>query len=1085
MTSTGQDLPRPLHKRVMRVCALSLVIIIVLPVLAVAALLVRMLFGPVNITPAIRPFLPLTVLEGAPGQPPAAKLTLGRAELRWNSLTQGWRAPFLVSLDTVQLLKTNNDAPDFIRSAQATLDPLALVHGTVGLRTLDVRGVRLALRRKPDGTVGLAAQDSAPTQAKHGTSSPSVGPLLDIEQLSLHDAIITMDDQLTGTHWTASPVEGTLHIAPEHGKYGITGAGNLTITGQKTGAQLKLAATGTRQPDHTVKWLITLAPTQPASFAKVAPALASIKNTVGLSATATFAAAPKSAWLLPNTLDVAVEVGAGALEVAHSPYLLKHASTQVHLALNQHSTTHTPAILTIQALTLDLLDPTQPNTPEKGITVQGQGVLNASDLFSPQSLSGQVGVAIPQVDFANIAQFWPQTAAKGGRRWVSENITTGLAHNLHVGLTVHSATGWKGLNVTGATGGVDASGLTVHWLRPISPLHELEAHLEIQGLDTLKINFDHGYQLIDLADKNVGARGIGRVEAGPGSMTIAGLTKKDQTGTIATQLHGNLRDILALLTENRLHLLSRHPLSFTKPTGIAVVDFTLTLPLDSDVTTDQMTVDAHAHVTHAHLGNVVMNRAITDGAFNLSATTEKMDLAGHAAVGGFPADLSYFMDFRSLKPTDVAEKAHVMATITPASAIAAGIAVGNHFDGKAKLGVDYTRLANKQATVNLALNLTPAQVLIPLWHKAAGRPAQVSAELALLDGHITGVNKLQASGPNLDVRGQAAIRPNAAPELLVSSFRIDRSTGHARLVLPYATQDKTIRVGVYADTLDLSPLMETDPAAPPKKESGYHVPEAASGTLHGPPGNAWDIELQANALLYNQNKPPLRTVKAHFEHNGLRLERMAFSMRGPTPVAMHLTPNGTKRSLHVVVPDMGEFLSAFNILPNVKGGEATLTGSFNDSLPAAPFKGELKVTPFVLTKAPETVLLARNLSLYGWLNGRKSPEFEVTHLSLPVSFSDDVLRIHDGSTGNDALGATLEGDIDLDHGKLDLDGTVVPIFAFNKLPGKLPGVGRLFSPEKNGGFLAMTFGLSGKLDKPDFHVNPYSVLLPGVLRKIF
>ncbi|MFT9061415.1 MAG: hypothetical protein ABF450_08275, partial [Acetobacter orientalis] len=320
MTSTGQDLPRPLHKRVMRVCALSLVIIIVLPVLAVAALLVRMLFGPVNITPAIRPFLPLTVLEGAPGQPPAAKLTLGRAELRWNSLTQGWRAPFLVSLDTVQLLKANNDAPDFIRSAQATLDPLALVHGTVGLRTLDVRGVRLALRRKPDGTVGLAAQDGAPTQAKHGTSSPSVGPLLDIEQLSLHDAIITMDDQLTGTHWTASPVEGTLHIAPEHGKYGITGAGNLTITGQKTGAQLKLAATGTRQPDHTVKWLITLAPTQPASFAKVAPALASIKNTVGLSATATFAAAQKSAWLLPNTLDVAVEVGAGALEVAHSPY---------------------------------------------------------------------------------------------------------------------------------------------------------------------------------------------------------------------------------------------------------------------------------------------------------------------------------------------------------------------------------------------------------------------------------------------------------------------------------------------------------------------------------------------------------------------------------------------------------------------------------------------------------------------------------------------------------------------------------------------------------------------------------------------
>lgn len=1053
--------------------------------MALAALLVRMMFGAVNITPVVRPFLPLTVLEGAPGAPPAGRLTLGRAELRWNSLRNGLSAPFMLSLQNVRLLKSDNTAPDVIQNADITLDPLALTHGAIGLRTLDVRGVHLALRRTPNGSVGLAAQATTPTPAAHNASGPNVDDLLSIQQLSLHDATLDMDDQLTHTHWVAAPVEGVVHITPEHGKYGVTGTGNLTITGQKTGAQLKLAATGTRLPNQTVQWLVHLDPTQPAAFAKLAPELATIKNTVDLNASVIFAPTPSSAMLLPSTLDLALHVGAGALDVAHSHYLLKQASSNLHLALNHQPGAQLPAALTINSLALDLLDPQQPDAPEKGITLQGQGTLTASDLFNPHTLAAQVGLDIPQIDFANIAQFWPETAAKGGRRWVANNITTGTAHGLHIELGLNSTTGWAGLKVKSVQGGVDAKGLTVHWLRPISPLHELEAHLELQGLDALKITFDHGYQLVDLADKNVGARGTGRVEAGPGSMLITGLTHKDQTGTIATQLHGNLRDLLALLTENRLHLLARHPLSFTKPTGVAAVDFTLTLPLDSDVTTDQMTVDAHAAVTHTHLGNVVMGRAITNGTFKIAATTQQMDLSGHAALSGLPADLSYFMDFRSLKPTDIAEQAHVMATITPVTAQAAGIAVGEHFEGKATLGVDYARHANQKATVGLNLNLTPAKIRIPLWHKAAGRSAQVSAELALVDGHVIGVNKLFATGPNLDVQGQANIRPNAAPELIISSFRLDRSTGHARLVLPYATQDKTIRVGVYATMLDLSPLMEADPAAPPKETTSYHVPEAASGTLHGPPGTAWDIELQANALLYNQNKPPLRTVKAHFEHNGLRLERMAFSMRAPTPVAMHLTPNGTKRSLHVVVPNMGEFLSAFNILPDVKGGEATLTGSFNDSLPAAPFKGELKVTPFVLTKAPEAVLLARNLSLYGWLNGRKSPEFEVTHLSLPVSFSDGILKIHDGNTGNDALGATLEGDIDLDHDKLDLNGTVVPIFAFNKLPGKLPGVGRLFSPEKNGGVLAMTFSLFGKLDKPDFHINPYSVLLPGVLRKLF
>lgn len=1082
MTSTGQDLRRPLHKRVLRVLTVLALAVLLLPFLVVAGLMLRMVFGPVNITPLARPFLPVTVMPGAPHQPPAARLTLGRAELRWNGLHDGWSTPVMLDLHNLRILKTDSTLPDTIEDARITLAPLAMLHGSLALRTVDIEGVRLALRRGKDGSVGLDvnAPSVPPDQSQNNALDP-----LGIERLSVHNARVTVNDQLTGTRWLATPFDTTLHLLPVAGKNGVTGTVTFSITGEETHARLDLTASGTRTPENTVTWHLSVAPTQPDGFAKLSPALKDVGNTVSLNGDAIFAPAPHSFWLLPHALDLLADIGKGPLTVAHSHYLLNHGTAAVHLDLNHASQSHIPATLSLTALRLDLLDPNQPDAAAEGITVNGHATLSASDLFSPQALSGQASLEIPQIDFTNIAQFWPEKAAKGGRLWVKKNITQGLAHDLHVAASLHSDTGWNGLNVTGITGGVDATGLTVHWLRPISPLQGMNAHLEVDGMDKLHITFDHAYQLVKRADKNVGATGIGRVEAGPGSMDITGLTKKDQDGTIKTALRGNLRDILALLAEPRLHLLSRHPISFTKPSGNASVMLSLTLPLESDVTTDQMTINAHADLTRTYLGNVVMGRAITNGRIQIDATTQNLNLTGHAALSSLPSDVSYFMDFRALAPTEVAEKAHVITHITPTTAIASGFAVGDHFYGNAELQTDYTRLANNTGKVELALNLTPAKILIPLWHKAAGRRAQVSAELALVDGHITAVNKLLATGPNLDVRGQARLRPNRPPELLISSFRIDRSTGHARLVLPYAAQDKTIRVGVYASTLDLSPLMEGDPTAPKPANTGYHVPEAATGTIHGPPGNAWVIDLQADSLFYNQTRQPLKGVKAHFEDNGMRLESMHFTMRGPSPVAMHLTPNGSKRSLHVAIPDMGAFLAAFNILPNVEGGQATLQGNFDDTLPSAPFKGVLNITPFVLTKTPSTVLIARNLSLYGWINARKAPEFEISHLTMPVTFKDGVLGIQDGRAGNDALGATLEGKIDLDRNVLDLNGTVVPAFAINKLPGKLPAIGRLFSPEKDGGLVAMKFGISGKLDNPDLHVNPYSIFLPGMLRKLF
>ncbi|WP_338331613.1 AsmA-like C-terminal region-containing protein [Acetobacter sp. LMG 32666] len=1087
MTSNGQETSPPPRTKIPRALAIGACVLVASPLVGIAALLGCMAFGPLDITPLVRPFLPITIIKGGHAQPPAVSLRLGHAELRWNGLREGMGVPIAVVLQDLNFIAPGNPHPNTVREADVTLDPLALLRGSIRLRSINIKGVRLALRRAHNGSVEFDLDLPPAPQTQQTNTLETYG----LEHARIEDATISMDDRLTGTHWLASNIGVDLRLRTVGRATGVTGSVQLSIAPQNDpGTQLVLKAHGAPADNgRQIVWRLSTNALNPATFAPLRPELAKIDLPLSITADTHFTAAAKTPWMLPNALELTTSIGAGHVEAGGTRYEVDHGTANMVLLLNQTKTQSVPAQMTIPFAHLLLRNPGTPDDATRALSVNLSGFLNASDLMQPKSVEARLTTTIPHVSFADLTYYWPTLAAKGGKKWVTENITTGEATNLVTTAELGSTQGWNGIKLTNIQGGIDATGLTIHWLRPIAPLQGLDARLDIVNPDKLSIHFDHGYQQVDLTGKNVGQTGTGRIEAGPGTMDIVGLTKKDQTGIIETDLHGPLQDVIALLAEPRLHLLSRHPLSLTHPRGAASLHLGLSLPLISRVTINDMTIQSHADVAHAAIGNVVAGRDVTNARFGLDVTTDGLALAGHGVIGGLPSDLTYDMDFRTLPPDAVAEKAHLTSRITPDTALAAGIATGEHFGGSADLAVDYQQLANHTGTVGLDLDLARADIRIPMWHKTAGQPAQATATLDLDKGQITNVDHLQASGPDLSVIGKAQLRAGHAPELIISSFKIARSNGHARLVLPHNQSGNMIHVGVYADTLDLSPLMSRDEheqnAIEAKKPANYHVPEAATGKLHGPPGTAWAIDLTANQLWYSKNKQPLRTVQAYFEDNGLRLEKMRFTMRGPVPASMTLTPTGANRTLHAHIPDMGAFLAAFGILPDVKGGQAILDGTFDDTEPAAPFSGKLSITPFTLKKAPTSLQVARNISLYGWLNAQDANDFLVTHFNMPVTFEDGVLEIHDGTTGNGALGATLEGKVNLDRNSIDLHGTVVPVFAINTLPGKLPGIGRLFSPEKNGGLLAITFGVTGNLEDPTLHINPYSIFLPGALREMF
>ncbi|MFS3133900.1 AsmA-like C-terminal region-containing protein [Gluconacetobacter sacchari] len=1037
---------------------------VIVPVLALSGLAAWLSWRPVDVTPLARLALARAMPPGAAG-----RLELGRMRVGWDWLHRGLAAPLEVTAEELRLRRADGGVAERVGALRLVLASGPLLHGRLVVPDLVMSGARLALRRRRDGAIGL---DSG-LASGGGTAGLPVDPR-QMERLALDDVAVTLRDLASGRTWRAEGVTADLHAVRHGALFGLAGHAAATLAGP--GLLASVRADGQADGAGLV-WHVATTAVMPSALAPLMPGLAHVGLPVGLEGTISLAGGGGGLMARPVRARLRVRAGDGRIMTgAHG--VIRVAGGMADLAAD-----FTPAAgggmmpggakVRLETLEAGILPSDRPaGVPGDTITLEARGTLDIASLAGPGAIAATVEGSIPALDFATLGGYWPEGAMKGARAWVTRNITHGAAHGLHVAIGLGSVAGWQGIAMRSMTGGVVGSDLELHWLRPIAPIRGVGAVLTFEGPDVLSIAFDGGVQTV---------AGGGRLAVGDGSMRIAGLQQKDQTGDIATTLRGALPDVLALLAEPRLHLLSRHPVAFDHPGGNARVRLHLVLPLDDKVSVDQIRLNGHADIDHLHLGNVVQGRALDDGRMALDATTEGLTMRGTALLGGMASELTYGMDFRGTPDVRATESAHALIHVTPESAARAGFDAGQRFRGSAELDVAYDRFPDRTGRVALNLDLAKAALTIPVWSKQMGQPAAASARLGLEDGRLVSVEAIHAAGPDLLIDGRATMGRGGARALVMRGFRVGRSRGDATVGVSPRPADP-LRVTVHAPVLDLSPLLAPAPAAAPKP-AGYHMPEAASGRVHGPPGRSWLIDADVRTLFYARDAS-LTGVRAHLEDNGVRLTRMRFSMAGPAPASATLTPERDGRHLWARVENLGLMLRAMGVTAQVEGGRAVMRGVFDDSQPTAPFAGVLTVEPIMVRQVPRMVRLANNASLYGWVQSVPAPGFAIRNVSLPFTFRDGVLAVHDGVASNASLGVTLQGPVDLDRGTLDLKGTIVPAFAVNTIPGHMPGVGRLMSPEKGGGLLAATFVVDGTLDSPALRVNPFSIFLPGVMRRL-
>jgi hypothetical protein len=939
------------------------------------------------------------------------------------------------------------------------------------------------------GTTAATAADAARLLAllndlaqppANDQSATRIGPFSQLLRLSIHDASLVVVDRQLGATWRVPHADIDL---TRGARGGVDGTADLSLAlGDQ---QTRLSAVATLPPGKgPIRLRLRLTPVSPAALARLVPHDAPLG---GFAATFGAFDAPVNGEadlqlddaMRPVGLHLALHAGGGNIHVADGVLPITGA-TAVADATPDHA----------ELRGLRLTVPTHPGGADS--VVQATGRLDRR----ADHLDASLALDLDDVDFADLPRVWPAEIAPDARAWVTGNITAGVAHGGHAEIGMAATSDFSDVTLTSATATLPGNGLVVHWLRPVPPIANGSAVLNLLDPDTLEIVVRSGDQLHE-----TGAAATGIATAGgtglslrSGKVRITGLMHRDQFASIEAQIAGTVPDAIALLRDPRLQLLDKHPLPLSDPAGTMAGTLIMSFPLEKHLRMDEVAIRAHAHLDGAHLGGVIAGRDLDQGAFDLDVTDNGLTLNGTAALAGIPANLNASMDFRSGGPTQVLQRIGMSGRPSARQLAAAGLDASAVVDGT--LGLDATLIERRDGSGDIAVtaDLTPATMAVTAleWRKPSGAAMTASGRLVLSHDRLTGIENLQLSGGGASATGSVTCVDGKPSVVRLDRLVLGRTEASGTVRLPVSATVSAIgqgdaagpiAVSLSGTTLDLSARLTRKP-----------MPRATRRKPEPPSGPHWTLDARFDRVVMAGDHQ-ITALAVQMDSDGGLMRRLEMDgLTGPqAPFSVRIaSASGSlqgavqgKRTLTMSAADAGELLAGLDLEKRMVGGRLSVTGSYDDTVPDHPFAGTAEIADFRIRDAPVLAHLLQAMTLYGLVEVVRGPGLGFSKMVAPLRLTDDTLTLTDARAFSASLGLTARGTIDLELGRVALEGTIVPAYFFNTLLGNIPLVGRLFSPEQGGGLFAASYAVHGTLDDPDVTVNPLAALTPGFLRGLF
>ena len=1037
---------------------------------AVGSLAWRLAQGPLDLPGVVAQLEQVANANGGPN-----RLTIGRASLAWEGFQAGADHPLDIRLADVAITSTAGERLMQAEAVRVTLSAAGLLQGRALPRELLLDGLRLRMRLQVDGALtldlngfdtpmqaqtesggsllDLLEEMSAPPQTDRGRRATAFSQLREVR---IRDAAATV--LADGTTWRLA----TPQIDLQRGQTGGLHA-TSTLDAGVGERSVRVDAQGDMAPGSgRLRLRLAVAQMVPAALAAGAPALAPLAM---IDAPLTVSAAMElGRGLEQPSFQLSTSLGAGRLLLPRGAVPMRAVSLEAG---------GTTSRLDLKLLRLEL------GLPGAAPTVL-QGAATVHREAGRLSLTASLG--LDQLAFADLSGLWPPGLADGLRSWLTGNLTAGIARNGRLELGLAGREDFSDLAITAISGGLEGRDVTLHWLRPVPPLERGQAVLTVRDAASLEIVVS-------------GARQTNASQVPPGltlttgSVVISGLDGPDQFADITGDIAGPVAEVIAVLRHPRIHLLDRRPIEMRNPSGQMAGRLTITkLPLNSDVSVEDLRLRASARLTALHLGGIAAGHDLDRGVLSLEVDNDGLRARGTADLAGIASQLQVDLDFRDGGPTQVVTKVLVSGTGDVASFAPLGLDGTDYLSGPVGVRAELTGRRNGRGEMLVRADLTPtrAEVSRLNWGKPPGRPASAEARLTMDRDRIGAMDRLTVTGEGVDIKANADFAAGRPTRLRLQRAILGPQTDVAGEIDWPATLRGPWKVHLDGRSLDATRAFSSGGGLARMRSALPDAPDKAT--------DPWILDARLRQVVLGDGRA-VSGVFAHVENDG-RVFRLA-ELSGVTPpdprnprdapgrFEVSVAPVLAGRRVAATATDAGGLLRALGVVTTMLGGKLVLTANYDDAKAARPLSGSARISNFRLRDAPAVAKLLQAMSIYGVVEALSGAGLVFAELVAPFRLTGDTLELMDARAYSASLGATVKGRMDIGRHVADMQGTIVPAYFFNSLLGRIPVLGRVLSPEAGGGIFAATFSVRGPLDDPQVVVNPLAAVTPGFLRGLF
>jgi hypothetical protein len=692
------------------------------------------------------------------------------------------------------------------------------------------------------------------------------------------------------------------------------------------------------------------------------------------------------------------------------------------------------------------------------------GSTHLTNSASPElTLNGSLNA----LSVAEALRYWPVGVADGAREWIVANISEGQVGPLRFDANFAAgALDQDSLPDNALTVSFPFEAMTARYIAGMTPITEARGEARLTG---------------DSFHVSVASASVGPLALSAGEVNIPDLHTHGVITRINAHSEGKMSDVLRLIDEEPLGYSKRFGLNPARVNGSAAIDLDFALPLLKDVSIDQLRVGIQAKATDLALP--IDNRKLERGMASFAIDNTSLSSQGTAVLDSIPVTFKWTEDFVA---PGITTRVDLAGRLDDASRASLKLSDPKWLTGPmpVSLALSGRRFQLKDAALKADLVNAVADLPTINLAKHAGTRANATAQLHFGEGGALSISDLVVVGDNLNVRGGLSLDGDGRiVNVSLSEVRSGKND-FAMNLEPLLRDGLAVRIqGKSLDATHFFADKKKDPSAAP------------SGDMDADLQNPLSLDAKVDRLVFHDDVGFRDvTMSVSFAGNekltGFNLDAIG---TGKGKISGHLDVVKGMRNLSLDTDDAGAFIDTFMNFSSVRGGKLGARITFPvdapnaaaSKIPLPDYQGIITISDIVITDQPFFARFFSAGSLEGPLRLLQGQGIPLTTVTVPFNARAKFVTIREGRAAGPAIGATFGGTLDRKAEKVDITGTLVPVYGLNSILGSVPVLGDILISKKGEGVFGLTYAMKGNLNEPVLTTNPLSVLTPGILRRIF